>query len=128
MELGERATQFRFLIRDKKLFSFHDLRKPDGPFSQVIDPGAVERFRSNKFWQDAEGHRRFVTLLNRALYKYTALLGVRYDPAHYRYYFPVTEPGKERVVMYRPLNKQSDERKVAWEPKRRSTGEGKGLP
>lgn len=120
------AELVRFLIRDKKLFSFHDLRNPNGPFSQVIDLSAVERFRSNKFWQDVEGHRRFITLLNRALYKYTALLGVRFDPAHYRFYFPVMESGKERLVTYRPLNKQSDERKVAWEPKRRSTGEGKG--
>lgn len=117
----------RFLIRDKKLFSFHDLRRPDGPFSEVIDLGAVERFRSSKFWQDAEGHRRFVTLLNRALYKYTALLGLRYDPVHYRFYFAVTEPGKERLVTYRPLNKQSEERKAVWEPKKRTTGEGKGF-
>jgi hypothetical protein len=117
----------RFLIRKGRLYSFHDLRAPDGPFADVIDLRAVERCRSSTFWQDAEGHRRFVTLLNRAMYKYTAMLGVRYDPTHWRYYFPAEEAGKERVATYRPLNMASGERKVAWEPKRRSTGEGKGF-
>ena len=123
----DRSILVRFLIREGKLYSFHDLRVPNGPFSQVIDLRAVERCRSGKFWQDAEGHRRFVTLLNRAMYKYTATLGIRYDPSHWRYYFPAEAAGKERVVPYRPLNMASGERKVAWEPKRRSTGEGKGF-
>ena len=123
----DRSVLVRFLIRDDKLYSFHDLRDPSGPFSQVIDLQAVERCQSKKFWQDAEGHRRFVTLLNRAMYKHTDTLGLRFDPAHWRYYFPAEASGKERVVRYRPLNMASGERKVAWEPKRRSTGEGKGF-
>jgi hypothetical protein len=68
-----------------------------------------------------------VTLLNRAMYKYTATLGVRYDPAHRRYYFPAEKSGEERVVRYRPRNMATGERKVAWKPKRRSTGERKGF-
>jgi hypothetical protein len=59
----------RFLVREKTLFSFHDLRHPDGPFAPVIDVPKVEKYHSTKFWTTAEGHRRFVTLLNRAMYK-----------------------------------------------------------
>ena len=44
----------------EKLFTFHDLRHAEGPFANVIDLRGVERCRSSKFWQDAEGHRRFV--------------------------------------------------------------------
>jgi hypothetical protein len=123
----DRSVLVRFLIREGKLYSFHDLRDPNGPFSQVIELRAVERCRSSVFWQDAESHRRFVTLLNRAMYKHTATLGVRFDPTHWRYYFPAEAAGKERVARYRPLNMASGERNVAWEPKRRSTGEGKGF-
>ena len=32
-----------------------------------------------------------MTLLNRAMYKYTATLGVRFDPTHRRFYFPAEE-------------------------------------
>lgn len=116
----------RFLIREQKLYTFHDLRDPAGPFAGVIDQRAVERFRSDKFWQDAEGHRRFVTLLNRAMYKYTALLGIRFDPTHQRYYYQAAEAGKERWASYRPLNKKQAERRVAWEARRKS-GESRGF-
>ena len=115
----------RFLIRERKLFTFHDLRQPNGPFANVIDLRVVERCRSSKFWQDAEGHRRFVTLLNRAMYKHTATLGVRFDPTHRRFYFPAEEAGEERVIRYRPLNMTITERKVAWEARKRSTGEAR---
>jgi hypothetical protein len=117
----------RFLVREKTIFSFHDLRDPDGPFSPVIDVNKVEKYRSERYWTTAEGHRRFVTLLNRAMYRYTARLGINFDPAHQRFYFPVQKTGEERSVAYRPLNQQSKTRQVAWEEKKRTTGEGKGF-
>ena len=117
----------RFLIRERTLFSFHDLRDPGGPFFPVIDVTKVEKYRSQKFWTTAEGHRRFVTLLNRAMYRYTTMLGISFDPTHQRFYFPVLKPGEERSVDYRPLNRQTETRQVAWEEKKRSTGEGKGF-
>ncbi len=46
---------------------------------------------------------------------------------HRRFYFPVEEKRKERSVVYRPPNMARSERLVAWEPKRKSTGEGKGF-
>jgi hypothetical protein len=124
---NDKEQIIRFLVREKTLFSFHDLRDPDGPFSPVIDVNKVEKYRSERFWSTAEGHRRFITLFNRALYRYTAKLGINYDPAHQRFYFPVLKPGEERSVSYRPLNRQSDTRQVAWEEKRKKTGEGKGF-
>jgi hypothetical protein len=117
----------RFLIREKTLYSFHDLRDPNGPFAPVINVAQVKKYQAEKFWSTAEGHRRYVTLLNRAMYKYTERLGVRFDPTHHRFYFPVLKLGEDRSVDYRPLNRQSESRQVAWEEKRKSTGEGKGF-
>lgn len=117
----------RFLVREKTLFSFHDLRNPDGPFAPIIDVAKVEKYRSERFWTTAEGHRRFVTLLNLALRRYADRLGLRFDPTHKRFYFPVLKPGEERSVDYRPLNRQTENRQVAWEEKKKKTGEGKGF-
>jgi hypothetical protein len=117
----------RFLIREKTLYSFHDLRNPNGPFAPVINVNQVKKYQSDKFWSTAEGHRRFVTLLNRAMYKHTERLGIRFDPTHQRFYFPVLKLGVDRSVNYRPLNRQTESRQVAWEEKRKSTGEGKGF-
>jgi hypothetical protein len=117
----------RFLLRDEKLFSFHDLRDATGPFADVIDCHTVEVLRSTTLWGEAEGHRRYVDLLNRAMFKHADRLGVRYDPTHYRYFFQANRPGDERSVTYRPLNTKQTTRLVVWEPKRRTTGEGKGF-
>ena len=117
----------RFFVREKTLFSFHDLRNPDGPFAPIIDVPKVEKYRSTKFWTPAEGHRRFVTLLNLALRRYTDRLGLRFDPTHRRLYFPVEELGQERPIKYRSLNRQTQTRLVAWEEKKKKTGEGKGF-
>ena len=106
----------RFLVRERTLFSFHDLRQPKGPFQSVIDLESVSKVPSRQFWATGEGHRRFLTLLNRALYKYTARKGLRFDPVHSRYYFPIETVGKDREVRYRPLNKRTEKRKVAWRP------------
>ncbi len=117
----------RFILRDEKLFSFHDLRDSKGPFADVIDIRNVEVLRSTSLWEEAERHRRYVDLLNRAMFKHTDRLGVRYDPTHYRYFFQADKPGDERSITYRPLNTKQTSRLVVWEPKRRTTGEGKGF-
>jgi hypothetical protein len=112
-----------FLLREKKLIAFHDLQIPNNPFAVVIDRQNVEIRRALDLWRDAEGKRRYTTLMNRSLYKHTGRLAIRYDPTHYRFYFPATEKGRERVVWYRSVSGKQTKRKVVWQPKRRSTGE-----
>lgn len=119
----DRSQIVRFILRDEKLYTFHNLNDPRGPFSKVVDRRCIEPHRAIDMWKDAEGKRRYVTLLNRALYRYTTNFGIRYDPAHYRFYFPATHDGKEREVEYRPLNTKTARRMVAWQPKRKATGE-----
>ena len=119
---SRRSELTPFVLRDR-LLAFHDLRKKTGPFAKLVDTGKVELLRSTEMWKDAEGKRRYINLLNRSLYKYAGRLNVRYDPEHYRYYFPVEHEGDERSVIYRTLNGQRRNRKVVWQPKRRKTGE-----
>jgi hypothetical protein len=116
-----------FLLRDGRLYAFQDLKEDEGPFADVIDRRTTTTHRSITLFKNAEGSRRYVTLLNRAMYKLSSRLGFRYEPDHKRFYFPVEEPGEERTVEYRPLNKKSSKRNVAWEPKKKKTGEGRGF-
>jgi hypothetical protein len=113
----------RFLLRDGKLFTFHNLADPKGPFRDVINHKGVELIRSEQFWDEPESHRRYVTLLNKGLYKYAARKGVRYDPAHKRFFFESLALGKPRQEAYRPLNaKGKRKRNVVWQPKNKATG------
>ncbi len=113
----------RFILRDGKLFSFHNLKDPKGPFRDVINQKGVETIRSEQWWNDSEGHRRFITLLNRGLYKYAARKRVRFDPAHKRFFFEALTPGKPRTERYRPLNARSRTKLVVWQPKIKATGQ-----
>ena len=111
-----------FVLRET-LLAFHDLRDANGPFGELVDTKRVDLLRATDMWKDAEGKRRYINLLNRGLYKYTGRLHVRYDPDHYRFYFPVEEKGVERSVGYRSLNGRRRRKRVVWQPKRKKTGE-----
>jgi hypothetical protein len=114
----------RFILRDGKLYSFHNLRDPQGPFRDVINQKGVETIRSEQWWGDPEGHRRFVALLNRGLYRFAARKRVRFDPAHGRFYFEAVTPGRPRQEPYRPLNAKARlRRNVVWQPKSKATGQ-----
>lgn len=113
----------RFILRDGKLFSFHNLKDPKGPFREVINQKGVETIRSQQWWDEPEGHRRYVTLLNRGLYKFAARKRVRFDPAHKRFFFEATELGKPREQRYRPLNARDRKKNVVWQPIIRATGQ-----
>jgi hypothetical protein len=81
----DRSELLPFLLREGKLFAFHDLRRPGNPFAACVRSGKVEVLPATEMWRDAEGKRRYVTLLNRAMFKYTGHRGVRYLPTLGRY-------------------------------------------
>src|SRR5262249_8282713 len=112
-----------FLLREDKIYAFHDFREAGCPFSPVVDRATAGMLRSRDFWRDAEGKRRYITLLNRSLFKYTARVAVRFDPAHYRFYFPPKTLGSQRTVKYRSLAGRWSRRRVVWQPTKKSTGE-----
>jgi len=116
----------RFILRDGKLYSFHNLKDPKGPFRDVINQKGVEAIRSAQWWDDPEGHRRYITLLNRGLYKFAARKRVRFDPAHKRFFFDALAPDKPRQEYYRPLNaKGRNKRNVVWQPMSKATGQSR---
>ncbi len=115
-----------FVLKDGRLFAFQDLSQPN-PFSAVIDSNKTRHHRATEMWADQDWKKVYVNLLNRSLYKYAGGLQVRYDPEHKRFYFPVLKEGVERSVVYKSPNRAEQPRQVAWEPKFKHDGSGKGF-
>jgi hypothetical protein len=120
----DHAVLVPFLLRGGRLFTFFDMRRNWHPFKDLVG-GAVTEVPAQQWWEDPEGSRRYVTLLNRAMHKLTGRRGIRYDPAHYRYYFVPIEKGKVRDAAYRLQTGQLSNRHVVWQPITKATGEPK---
>jgi hypothetical protein len=115
-----------YALQAGQLFSFRDLREPDGPFADLVGKKRVERHESRAWWVDADRSRWFAYLSNSVLNKVTGHRCLMLDKRHRRYYFTPDEVGKEKTVPYRPLNRAAGQRKVVWQPRSRRTGEGRG--
>ena len=114
---------FPFLLRDRKIYAFHDLRKSGGPFASVIGRNKVDELSVDSLWLSADTRRIFVQLLNKGLTSFLRKKGILFQKEHHRYFFKTFEPGVARKVTYRPLNASSRKRLVVWNPKIKATGE-----
>ncbi|MEO8350296.1 MAG: hypothetical protein ABI680_01110, partial [Chthoniobacteraceae bacterium] len=114
-----------FILRDRRLFCFHDLSTSRGPFSEVVDARKADAIPVLDFAADNEGRRRVVDLLNRSLRRFLTIRNVSFDPLHKRYFFRVNEPGRQREETYHTLTGRSSSRNVVWQPVRKATGEPK---
>jgi hypothetical protein len=121
------ATALPYFVEAGQLFTFTSLTSDGHPFADVVkDAATVQRHRAVDWWQDQDRYRWYVRLLNRALNKLTGRRELNLDKLHHRYFFEAArgEGGliKPRRVTYRPLNRDSVERNVVWQPIRKKTG------
>jgi hypothetical protein len=114
-----------FILRENRLFAFQDLTAYNNPFAKAGNPVGALRIETDDFCSEPEGRRRFVSLLNSAIAKHCGRRKVLFDKEHHRFYFIPLELGVDRTEAYRTLTGRSDSRNVVWNPKRRSTGEGR---
>ncbi len=108
------------------LYAFQDLNDSAGPFRDWVRGQSAERYEAREWWADPDRMRWYVDLLNRAMNKLTGRRGLMFDRYHRRYYFQPEEVGKPVRIRYKSLNGRWANRGVVWEPKKRSTGEGRG--
>lgn len=120
---GEMAP---FILRGGMLFTFQNLNYAGGPFADLVPGRSAERYDSREWWDDGDRAAWFLSLVNRALNKLTGRCGLMLDRVHRRYYFQPENAGNEYQIRYRPLNQRFATRKVVWQPRRKSTGEGRG--
>ena len=114
-----------FILREHRLFAFQDLTAYNNPFAKAANPVGALRIATEDFCSEPEGRRRFVSLLNSAIAKYCGRRKVLFDKEHHRFYFVPLAEGVDRTEAYRTLTGRNDSRNVVWNPKRRSTGEGR---
>ncbi len=114
-----------FLLRGGALIAFHDLRQTENPFANVIDHRSVRLLRAEEMWAEAEGMRRYVDLLNRAMNRHAARLCLQFDRDHKRFHFVADGLGQETRVTYRPLAASTATRKTVWQPTRKKDGQKK---
>jgi len=106
-----------FLLREGRLFCFHNLGDSQGPFRECVsDPRETNRAESATYWNDEKLSPWYSSRLNRSLNKLTGWRGLNLDKDHNRYYFEPLEPGKALSVVYTPLNKARSTRSVVWQP------------
>lgn len=114
-----------FILRDGRLHTFHKLHRADNPFVGAYTEGTVETHEAVKLWEDPEGHRRYVALLNRTMTLHLGRKGMRFDPRHGRHYFRIREPGQPVTWTYTSKTGRSQTRDVVREKKRKD-GTSKG--
>jgi hypothetical protein len=120
----DRRVVLPYIVRDKRLYTFADLSSAHHPFTAVVTE-SPQVISATELWSDAEGHRRYVALLNKALTKHLGRFGIRYDRDHHRYWF-TAEPGPSpRAVRYHTKQGRNQQRDVVRQRIRRSTGEAK---
>lgn len=114
-----------FVLEDK-VWAFHDLSSPEGPFARVVRRDSATSDPANAVWSTDDGHRRYVRLLNQSLTLHLQSRGLEWDKKHNRFWFGASD-GKERSVRVPTKTGQNRERLVAFEQRYRSSGEGKGI-
>lgn len=119
------SVLYAFELRDKKLFTFHDLRSPNNPFRGAYDKSTVEVLRASDLWDTDEGHRLYMALLNRALRNFLKRLNVAYDARHYRYYFLPDRVEIKRRFSYTSLAGRQTTKSIVNNPKTKATGKPK---
>lgn len=125
-EEGRKAVGRRpppFVLREGKLWSFHDLSDRQGPFAAWVDPDSAYALRAEVLWDHVDQFRYYVALLNSRVGKFLASRGLQLDLDHGRWFFPAGNEGADREIPYRPLKQKRSTRKVAWRSTIKATGE-----
>lgn len=87
-----------FVLRDDRLFAFHDLSNKSGPFRSCIELDSVERVPRWQLASTEAGRSLFVWMLNALMTRHLRRTGVGFDRIHHRYYFLPDHQMVARVV------------------------------
>ncbi len=123
---AEVSKQTPYILHNKQLLTFESLTKKENAFAAITDWRQATKEPAAGWWRDPDKQRLYVYLLGRCLNKITGPFGLMLDRKKKRYYFMPTTPGTERKVKYRPLNQNTSEINVVWQPIQKSRGEPYG--
>lgn len=109
---AERPFTPAFRLSGDSIVTFHDLEVVDGPFATIVEDEEVERVPSTELLRDEDGRKLLISLLNMAVGRHAARIGlVADDTKPGRFYFPPKDGGAN-VITWIP-RKAKARRKVA---------------
>ena len=103
-ELGLKIKELPFLPKNKKLYTFDDLKQPSSPFLPIISRKQITEEKVSDWIQDSTKRNDLIYLFNLALKKYCESRGLHYDKKHRRFVCPL-EDGRTKFFTWRPGTK-----------------------
>lgn len=116
---------YAFELRDKRLYTFFDLREQDNPFRGAYDQSSIEVSKASDLWENPDTHRLYIALLNRSLTSFLKRRGVAYDAEHFRHYFRADKLTIERKFTYTSLAGKSTQKSLVHNPITKATSQPK---
>jgi len=111
-----------FELRNKKIYTFHNLLRVDNPFRGVYDTNTVEQIDSATYISQPEYKILYISLLNRCLKNQLRKQGIAYDKNFRRFYFMPDKNVIERKIEYKSLSNKKSMRSVVHNPITKMTG------
>jgi transcriptional regulator with XRE-family HTH domain len=96
-----------FRRMDDRIFTFHDLESPDGPFATVISSDEVEVIRAGEFLRDEDERKILISLLNMAIDRHATRIGLTIDPTKQRRYFFPPKDGGANILWWIPKSRKA---------------------
>ena len=93
----DRRSEVTPFFLDDRLWAFHDLSRADGPFSNVVKRNSTTSVAATDLWEDDDGRRVYVRLLNQALSLHLQSRGLAWDKKHKRFWFSA-QGGQQQSV------------------------------
>ena len=100
-KLGREIEKHLFLPKNKKLYTFDNLRKPSSPFLPIISKDEITEEKVSDWICDANKRNDLMYLFNLALRKYCKNRGLHYDKKHDRFVC-LLRNGRTNFFRWRP--------------------------
>jgi hypothetical protein len=102
--LGSKVGEIPFLPKNKKLYTFGDLRAPSSPFISLISNDDIAEERASDWIQDITKRNDLIYLFNLGLKKYCEKRGLSYDRRHRRF-ICLLDDGGTNFFTWKPKTK-----------------------
>jgi hypothetical protein len=103
--LGDEISQYSFILKSKRLYTFHNLKSPSSPFKPIISTNEILEEPTAEWIKNGAKRNDLIRLLNLTLRVYCRERGMHYDKKHRRYICLLKEDGKDNIFSWRAGSK-----------------------
>jgi hypothetical protein len=103
-KLGSEISAYPFLLKSKRLYTFHDLKNHSCPFMPIISMQDIVEEQTSEWIQKSDKRNDLIRLFNLALREYCRDRGMYYDKEHRRFVC-LLKNGRDNVFTWRAGSK-----------------------